>query len=418
MDIARPQQKQSLIQRYWYWGVAAIIAITLILFSWEFGRADFVADGENMVYGDVEQGEFTVSVRGSGVLVPDNIQWLATNVGARVERLVVKPGKLVKQGELIVELANPQLVQQYEETVWELEALQAESKAARVSQESALLDQKSAMLNAKLDFESAKLRRDAQQKLFSQKSGAVSQIDFEKTRLETVQFKQRWQIHQERYAKMQENLSAQNAARDARLKKMFKTVERVQQQVDSLMVRATMDSVVQEIPLESGQQIPAGTNIAKLAQQDSLIAELQVPEIQIRDVAIGQRVLIDTRNSKVEGVVSRIDPAVTNGNVQVDVVFNSRLPSDARPDLTVDGEIRIAEIVDALHVSRPLFAQSESRTALYKLSNDGRFAERVTVRLGKGSVNQIQVLEGLQVGDRIIISDSSAWETYEKIRIN
>ena len=418
MDIARPKQNKSLIKQYWHWGLAAIVGIVGIQFIMNFGQADFVADGENMVYGEVRQGEFTVSVRGNGVLVPDNIQWLATNVDARVERLVVKPGKLVKQGELIVELSNPQLVQQFEETVWELEALEAESKAARVSQESALLDQKSAMFNAKLDFESAKLRRDAQQKLFNQKSGAVSQIDFEKTRLETVQLKQRWQIHQERYAKMQENLIAQNAARDARLKKMYKTVERVKQQVDGLMVRATMDSVVQDVPLEPGQQIPAGTNIAKLAQQDSLIAELQVPEIQIRDVAIGQRVLVDTRNSKIEGFVSRIDPAVTNGNVQVDVAFKTDLPSDARPDLTVDGEIKIAEIANALHVSRPLYAQSQSRTALYKLSHDGRFAERVTVKLGKGSVNQIQVLEGLQVGDRIILSDSTAWETYQKIRIN
>ena len=418
MDIARPKTQKSLIQRYWLWAVAVVIIFLALKYLWTIGQADFVADGDTMVFDEVVRGGFTVSVRGTGVLVPANIQWLATNVEARVERLVVKAGKLVKRGDLIVELSNPRLQQQLEETEWELEALEADAKAQQVSQESALLDQKSAMLNAELDFESSKLKQDAQEKLYTEKSGAISKIDFEKTRLETKQFKQRWQIHQERYAKMGENLVAQNNARNARLKKMYKTLERVQQQVEGLKVRATMDSVVQEVPLEPGQQIPVGANIAKLAQLDSLIAELQVPEIQIRDVAIGQRVIVDTRNSKVEGVVARVDPAVVSGNVQVDVEFQNELPSEARPDLTVDGEIRVAEIANTLHVSRPLFAQSRSQAGLYKLSDDGQFAERVTVKLGQGSVNQIQILDGLQAGDRIIISDSTSWETYQKIRIN
>lgn len=298
-----------------------------------------------------------------------------------------------------------------EKTQWELEALKADTVAQQVAQESALLDQKSAMLNAQLDFESSQLRQKAQAKLFNQKSGAVSRIDFENTLMETEQFHQRWQIQHARYAKMEENLQAQNNARQARLNKMKKILERIQQQVDGLQVRATMHSVVQEIPLEPGQQIPVGSNIAKLAQQNSLIAELQVPELQIRDVAIGQKVLIDTRNSQFEGYVARVDPAVVNGNVQVDVEFNQMLPKDARPDLTVDGEIKVAEIADALHVSRPLFAQSESQTGLYRLTDDGQFAERVSVKLGKGSVSQIQVIDGLTAGDRIIISDSTSWET-------
>ena len=161
-----------------------------------------------------------------------------------------------------------------------------------------------------------------------------------------------------------------------------------------------------------------GANIAKLAQQDSLIAELQVPELQIRNVVIGQRVIIDTRNNKVAGEVSRVDPAVVNGNVQVDVKFVGDLPKDARPDLTVDGEIKIAELTDTLYVNRPIFAQSQSSTALYKISDDGDFAERISAKLGQGSVNQIQILEGLNVGDKIIISDPSSWENYQKIRID
>ena len=418
LDIARTQPKKSLKPRYFIAAVAILLVAFVIRYLWVIGQADFVADSDAMVFSEVKRGNFSVSVRGNGVLVPANIQWLATNVEARVERLAVKPGKMVREGDLIVELSNPQLVQKLEETVWELEALEADTKAQQVAQESSLLDRKAAMLNAKLDFESSQLKQKAQAELFKQKSGAVSRIDYENTLMETKQFKQRWQIQQARYAKMQENLAAQNNARKARLNKMKKTLERIQQQVDGLQVTATMNSVVQDIPLEPGQQIPVGSNIAKLAQLDSLIAELQVPELQIRDVALGQKVLIDTRNSQFEGYVSRVDPAVVNGNVQVDVEFSQTLPDDARPDLTVDGEIRVAEIADALHVSRPLFAQSESQAGVYRLTDDGQFAERVTVKLGKGSVNQIQIIEGLTAGDRIIISDSSTWETYQKIRIN
>ena len=418
MDISRQKVEKHWFKQYWFWLLAIVPMVLAIQYLWFLSRADFSVDSKVMVYGEVKQGDFTVSIRGTGVLVPDNVQWLATNVDARVERLIVKAGKHVKRGELIVVLSNPQLKQKLEETEWELEALEAETIAAQVEQESALLNHQSVTFNSKLDYESSQLKRDAQSRLFIQKTGAISKLDYEKTRLETIQHEQRWRINQKRFVKMQENLSAQNNARTARLNKMGKILERIQQQIADLNVYASMDSVIQEIPLELGQQIPQGSNIAKLARQDSLIAELQISELQIRDVIIGNRVIIDTRNSKVEGIVSRIDPAVINGNVQVDVEFNHPLPRDARPDLTVDGEIMISEIANTLHVSRPVFAQSQSHSSLYKLSQDGKFAERVKVTLGQGSVNQIQIIQGLAVGDKIIISDSSSWETYPKIRIN
>lgn len=418
MDIARSQHKTFGIKRYWPWMLLLPIIAIAIKYLLFIGQADFSVDSQSMVLGEVKRGQFSVSVRGNGILIPADIQWLATHVDARVERLVVKAGKSVKQGDLIVVLANPQLQQQLEETQWELEALEAETKAQRVAQESALLEQKSTTFNSKLDFESSQLKQNAQAQLIAKRSGAISKLDYEKTVLETRQHKQRWRINEERYSKMQENLVAQNNARIARLNKMRKILERVQLQVSNLSVRATMDSVVQDIPLEPGQQIPMGTNIAKLARQDSLIAELKVAELQIRNVAIGQRVIIDTRNNKVEGIVSRIDPAVNNGNVLVDVEFTQQLPSDARPDLTVDGEIKVAEIADTLHVKRPIFAQSQSQSSLYKITENGQFAERVAVKLGHGSVSEIEVIEGLNAGDKIIISDPTSWETYQKIRIN
>ncbi|NQZ80604.1 MAG: HlyD family efflux transporter periplasmic adaptor subunit [Colwellia sp.] len=417
MDISLAKQKKSLLTRYWPWAIVAIIVGSASNYLWFLGQADFVIDKDIVVYDKVKRGEFSVSVRGTGLLVPDNIQWLSASVEARVERIIVKAGKRVKQGDLIVELSNPQLVQLLEETQWELEAKVAESKAAQVQQKSALLIQKAVMLNAQLNYESSKLKQEAHTELFHKSTGAVSKIDYEQTRLETIQLKQRWEIQQDVLVTMKENVAAQDNARAARLKKMQKTLERAQQQVDSLMVIATIDSVVQEVPVEPGQRVSMGGNIAKLAQQDSLIAELQVPELQIRDVVIGQHVIIDTRNNKVAGIVTRVDPAVVNGNVQVDVKFVGDLPNDARPDLSVDGEIIITKLTDTLYVNRPIFAQSQSTSAIYKVSEDGNFAERTSIKFGKGSVNQIQIIEGLNVGDQIIISDPSTWETYQKIRM-
>lgn len=418
LDIAIAKKSPSIIKRYWPWLVAVSTVFVALNYLQFLSEADFVVDGDFLVFDDVKRGEFLVSVRGTGVLVPNNIQWLSASVDARVERVLVKPGKIVKQGDLIVELSNPLLVQSLEETKWELRAKTSESKASRVVQESMLLDQKSVVLDAQLNYESKKLKLDAQTKLFLKSTGTVSQIEYQQTRLEAIQLKKRWVIQQARLEKMAEIIIAQNDARTARLEKMQKTLERAQQQVNALKVYASINSVVQDIPLSAGQRVVIGGNIAKLAQQNDLIAEIQIPELQIREVAVGQSVMIDTRNDKVKGIVSRIDPAVVNGFVQVDVIFNSPLPKDARPDLTVDGEIITTKIIDTLFVSRPLFSQSQSTASLYRISLDGNFAERIQVKLGKGSVNQIQIVEGLNIGEKIIISDPTDWDNYEKIRIN
>ena len=418
MDIAVNKQKKTLFKKIWPIAIVVTIIAIAIKYSAFLLQADFVIDNDTLVYGEVKQGQFSISVRGAGLLVPDKIKWLAASVDGHVERVVVKPGKAVQKGELIIELSNPRLKQLQEESKWELEAMIAESKASQAEQKSGLLFQKARMLDAKLNYKSSQLRLDAQQELFNNKTGAVSKIDYEKTKLETQQFKQRWQIQEEVLRSMTDNIVVQDNARNSRINKMQKTLERAEQQVKDLMIYASLDSVVQDVAVEPGQRVNMGSNLAKLAQQDSLIAELQVAELLIGEVKLGQQVTIDTRNNKVNGVVSRVDPAVVNGNVQVDVTFTEQLPTDARPDLSVDGEIKITDIADTLYVSRPIFSQRQSNSTLYKLSSDGNIAQRTQVQLGKGSSNQIQVIEGLSVGDRIIISDSSSWQTYQKIRIN
>ncbi|MET1255403.1 HlyD family secretion protein [Aliikangiella maris] len=417
MDIVIKKDKKVFKQKQYV--ILLLIAIPVLFairYLWYLNQADFSVERETLVFGEVQRGNYTVSVRGSGVLVPDNVQWLSADVDATVVRIALKAGNLVRKGDLIVELANPQLEQQYAEAKWDLEAMREEFKAAQVAQETELLTQQSTVLNTKLDYEKSVHEYKARKELI--KTGAVSKLDFQKARVEMDQSEQRWHSSEKELAKMQENLAAQNKARKARLSQIEKRAERIAQQVENLQVKATMDSTVLEVPLEAGQRILMGSNLAKLARQDSLIAELQIPELQIRDVAIGQRVVVDTRNSKIEGKVSRVDPAVINGNVQVDVVFTQQLPSDARPDLSIDGEIKITEIDNTLFVERPLFAQSQSKAAFYKLTEGGNFAERIEVEVGYGSVNQIQIIAGLEVGDKIVTSDPTRFETYNKFRIN
>ena len=416
MDIAITKKKASHVKRYLIVFFCALVLILVAKYLWFLGQADINIEKNTLVFSEVQRGTFSVSVRGTGLLVPNNIQWLSTNVDATVKRVVLKAGNIVKAGDLIVELSNPQLTQQLVEAQWELAAMNAELHAEQVAQESLFQQQKSNQLSINLDYERNVNEYNAYTKII--KTGAVSQLAYDKARIEMNQSKQRDVSSQEQLKKTKESLIAQNKARVARLTLAQKRLERLQQQVDDLHVKATMDSIILDMPLEAGERISMGTNVAKLAEQNSLIAELKVPELQIRDVVVGQKVIVDTRNNKINGVVSRVDPAVVNGNVQVDVVFSESLPNDARPDLSVDGVINITEIADALYVDRPLFAQSKSTAMFYKLDKSEQFAEKVTVALGDGSVNQIQVISGLHVGEKIVTSDPTRFQTYNKFRIN
>ena len=393
-----------------------VVSAVAARYFWGLSQADFSIDGKTLTYSQVRQGKFTVSVRGSGILVPDNVAWISSGVEAKVERIIVKAGKVVRAGDVIAELSNPELKQQLAEAQWEYEAQQAELEAERVSNEMDHMEKRSDISEAKMNYESSALRLQAERQL--RKTNAISKLDYERTVLENNQQKERWMVGQQELKKMEENIKAQSIAQLARLKITQKNMERLQKEVDDLLVRATMNSVVLEMPLEVGQRISVGTNIAKLVQEDSLIAELQVPEIQIRQVKEGQKVIIDTRNNKVAGTVFRVDPSVINGSVQVDVAFSENLPDDARPDLSVDGEIKITEIDNAFYVGRPLYSQSQSQTVFYRLSADKQFAERVNVNTGFGSSNQIQIIDGLQVGDTIVTSDPTGFDSYKKIRIN
>ncbi len=420
MDIVREKKKKLLDSKgKLLAGIATIALLTTgFFYNSANGLGVYAVDKESVLIDTVQQGEFLVSVRGTGVLVPKDVRWVATDVDGRVERILIKAGAQVKAGDLLLELSNPQLLQRLEETKWELEELEAQTTAQQVALESALLDQETAVINERLNHERALLTYNAQKTLLDQGVVAVSHIAHSEIKIEVAQFKERWQLQTKRLDKQRENLLAQRKAYQARLNRMHKTLQRMQQQVDGLKVKATMDSIVQAMPMELGQQVRAGTNLARLARNGEFLAELRIPEKKIKDVAFGQAVVIDTRSSKIHGVVKRIDPAVINGSVQIDVELTSAAPREARPDLTVDGVIEIARIKDALFVKRPMFAQSDSSASVYLLSQDGANAAEQAVSFGQMSTKYIQVKTGLSAGQQIIVSDDSAWQQHQQIRLN
>ncbi|NQZ88777.1 MAG: HlyD family efflux transporter periplasmic adaptor subunit [Colwellia sp.] len=418
MDIVRSSNKKRINKNTLIIVIFAIAAIAMFWSVVKGSSTDYVADKNTLLTAQVERGELYISVRGTGVLVPKDIRWIATNVSGRVERILIKAGAQVKTGDLLLVLSNPQLEQSLEETRWELEALEAQTKAQEVNLESQLLDQEAAVINEKLNYERALLTFNAQKRLQAQGSTSVSKIKHEEVKIEVAQNKQRWELEIKRLAKTKENIVAQNMAYQAQLNRMRKILARAQTQVDNLHVLASMDSVVQAMPMELGQQVNMGTNLALLARTDEFIAELRVPEKMIQSVMLEQTVTIDTRHSKITGVIKRIDPAVVNGSVQVDVELTGDLPAEARPDLTVDGIIDIARIANTLYVKRPMYAKASSDSAVYQLDHENDLANRRQITYGQISTQYIQIKSGLKAGDTIIVSDSSDWEQHQQIQIN
>lgn len=417
MDKIRSKPSASLKKR-----LLPALAIALVGFvsyiAWSMSSEhNYSARLANLSIASVERGELSVSVKGTGLLVPQHVRWVAANVSGRVDAIYRKPGAELKAGEVILRLSNPELVQDVEELKWELEAESAQNRALEVDLASRVLDQEAQVLAAEMDYESARIKLEAEKTLLDEGNATVSKIEYQRSQLATRQFLNRWKIEKQRLEQLKENKTAQLAAADARLNRLHKIMTRAEEQVQSLTVKAPSDGVLQALPLEPGQQVLLGSNMAKMADQNALIAELLIAERRIRDVRPGQLVTIDTRQSQINGTVIRVDPAVHDGTVQVDVAFTDALPEEARPDLSVDGTIFTAKVAQTLYVGRPYLAQNSASAAIFKLSSDQRSAEKITVQFGIGSSEQIQVLSGLQPGDQIILSDSSQFQHLNQIRI-
>jgi len=417
-------KKRQVIKPVWWRNTKLIatvallgLAFTFYTISNKFTSAGMQVNAEHLMYSKVLQGPLTISVSGNGTLVPEKIQWLAARVSGRVEQVVIKAGTQVTKGDIIAVLSNPELEQQAEEIRWDYEAFVAQFEALNAELESSLLQQKAQLLHAQFAYESANLQLTAETQLIENNTGIVSEIDFKKTKMNVSQLEQTWKIQQQLSAKFSLTMKAKVKAKNAELNKLSKVLQRAEGRVVALKITAPMNGIVQESDLKPGQRIAIGGLVAKIADPKSLFAELQLSELNIGEVALGQTAVIDTRNGKVSGEVIRIDPNVNNGNVQVDIRILETLPKNARPDLSITGKINVSELENTLYVQRPAFVRANASSSLYRLDEDG-YARKTMVKLGLGSVNQIQILSGLQVGDEIVLSDTSNWQTHNTVLLN
>lgn len=417
MDIQRADLKIKKRRKQIALGsLGALLLAGLGLWVATLDAAAPQVERETLWLDSVKRGEMLREVRGPGLLVPKEIRWIAAETPARVERIVVKPGAVVTPDTVILELGNPEVQEAQLAAQSALVAAEADLAAQRMALESQQLDQKANFAAVEAEYESARLQTEAEADL-SQK-GIIPKIQYRRSQLTSDRLKVRVDIEKERIAKFAQTMSSQLAAQRARTEQLRSAADLRTRQLEGLKVRAGIAGVLQQVPVEEGQQVAAGTNLARVARPDVLMAELRIPETQVKDVTIGQTVSVDTRNGLVPGKVIRIDPAVLNGTVLVDVDLEGPLPPGARPELSVDGTIQIERLDDVLYVGRPAYGQPESEVRLFKLDPESGIAQRVPVRLGRASVNLIEIQQGLQPGDQIILSDTSQWDEHDRLRIN
>ena len=417
MDIKRPPKsrlkKKIRTAILIVVGLAAIGGITYGLTKLK--PAAPTLDPSTAVIDTVKRGEMVRDVRGNGTLVAQDTRWVPAPAEGRVEKILLQAGVDVEVGPdtVIVELSNPQLEQQATDAEFQVKAAEADQENLRVKLESDAMTQKSQIATINAQYSQAKLQLDADEKL----AGFIPELQLKISRVAVQDLANRLKVEQERLAVNSKSTQAQLNAAASRLQQLRVMSKLRRDQVDALKVRAGTAGVLQQVSVQVGQQVTPGLNIARVADPASLKAVLRVAETQIKDVRVGQPVLVDTRNGVIQGRVSRIDPAAREGTFDVDASLEGPLPPSARPDLSVDGTIELERLKDVLKVGRPAFGQANQTIGMFVLTPDGTEAERRKVTLGRNSVSTVEIIDGLKEGDKVIISDTSALDSYNRIRL-
>jgi multidrug efflux pump subunit AcrA (membrane-fusion protein) len=416
MDYNRPQSRVFRTKRI---ALAATAAIAVVGGGVALASIDFSShrvEREKLTIETVQRGTMEVKVSANGLLLPKHVEQIASQVTGRVARVYVKPGDVVTARQLLVELSNPQLIASAEEAYSAWEGAAADLQASEAELRANLLNQEIAVTHAQFNLEKAQLQLEADANLVRQQ--IVSELDFKRSKLNVAQLTKTHAIEEGRLATTRANVRVQLAVRQARMTQLARALDRAKDQVASLRIVAGIDGIVQAIGVDVGQQLQPGSPIGRLAQRNRLYAELQVPAREAGEVHPGQHVIVDTRGGTVSGVVTRVDPGVTNGTVAVDVELRGELPAGARPQLPVEGIVYVTRLPNALYVGKPAYVKSNGDMSVYKLDADGRYATRVGVKAGKLSVDHVQVLAGLKAGDRIITSEIGEWQDKERILID
>ncbi|TLZ22469.1 MAG: HlyD family efflux transporter periplasmic adaptor subunit [Gammaproteobacteria bacterium] len=416
MDIERKDLKRHNTRRGWLIGIAAgALALAAVAGVGLLGPALPLVDRNSVWIDTVKRGQMLREVRGQGVLSPKEIRWITAQTAATVERIGIKPGAVVAADTVLMELGSPAATEELESARAALAAARADAVAKRMGLENQLLDEKSRVAQIRSAYALARAKVDATEGLANQ--GIIPALTFREYQLDAEQQQALLGLAADRVAKSGQTLVAQIAADEARIRQLETAYASRARLAEALHVKAGTTGVLQSVAVQEGQEVAAGANLARIARPGELRAELEVAETQAKDVGVGQRVTIDMRTALLAGRVERIDPAVQRGSVQVDVELLGPLPPGSRPDLSVDGTIEIERVPNAVYVARPAIARPDSQLRLFRLSADGKSAERVPVRFGRASVALIEVLEGLAPGDRVLLSDTSVWDKYDRIRL-
>src|ERR1700737_2475902 len=416
MDIQRPSNARAKkIKRIAYVTVAVLFCAGVTLALSRLKPAAPSVDGSTIWPDTVKRGPMLREVRGLGTLVPEDIHLIPAQTAARVDKIVIRPGHLVQPDTVILEMSNPELQRDVLDAEYALKAAEGNYANLKVQVDSDLMNQKANEANVRSDFEQAHLQHDVDEKLFKEGIGSDHTKNLSKVKEDQLAI--RLKLESERTKIAEESAKSRLQAQQSQVDQAKATYGLRLSQSQSLRVRAGITGVLQLIPIEEGQNVAVGTNVARVADPKKLKAEIKIAETQAKDITIGQKATIDTRNGIAIGHVSRIDPSVQNGTVTVDAVFDEALPPGARPDLSVDGTIEIENLKDVLYVGRPVHGQSDSTVGIFKLDEDGTDATRVNVKLGRSSVNTIEIVSGLKVGDKVILSDMSAWDNFDRIRL-
>lgn len=410
--VAAKKRKRRII-------IIAASALGLILATIAISRlkpAVPSVDRSSVWIDTVKRGPMVRQVRGLGTLVPEEIRWIAANTEGRVEKIVVRPGAQVEADTVILELASPELEQTAHDAELQATAAEAELTSLRATLQRELLDQESTTARVHSEYEQAKMERQTNDQLA--KNGLIAELAYKTSKVKEAELANRDDIEQKRLAFSRDSIEPQIASKQAAVDQAKQLATLKSNQVEALHVRAGMSGVLQQLPVQIGQRVKAGDNLARVADPTKLKAEVKIAETQAKDIQMDQKAVIDTRNGTVNGHVVRVDPAVEQGTVTVDVAFDGALPKGARPDLSVDGTIELERLDNVVYVGRPAFGQENNSVGMFKLINGSSEAIRTSVKLGKSSVNTIEILNGLQPGDQVILSDTSAWDAHERIRLN
>jgi len=416
MDIPRESAIRKRRIRRLVYVVVGLLAVGSVTLGLSRLKAAAPSVDKATVWVDtVKRGPMLLQVRGLGSLVPEEILWIPATTDGRVVRRSILPGTLVEANTTIIELSNPEQEQAALDAEWQVKAAEAQSKSLKAQLDSLLLDQKAAAATVQSDFTEAKLNAEKDAELA--KFGLGSELNAKVTRAKAEALATRSDIEKQRLAVTAASVKAQLDAQQARVEQLHALYELKKSQLDSLRVHAGAEGVLQELSVEVGQRVTAGTILAKVAQPTHLKAQLKIPETQAKDIQIGQLASIDTRNGIIPGHVMRVDPSVINGTRTVDVKLDGSLPKGAVPDLSVEGTIELENLKDVIYVGRPAFGQPNSTVGIFKIEEDGKGAGRAQVKLGRASVNSVEILSGLQPGDKVVLSDMSAWDAFNRIRL-